>query len=365
MTTLYKRNKNGSTQQWSIELLTNGQFKVYFGQVDGAMQTQVTTCESKNLGRANATTPDQQAALEIEALIAKKLKSGYSYDIEAPVTVALPMKIKCYQNQLHNITFPSYSQFKYNGVNGLYRRSADRTLTLYSRGGEVYPAIPHLESAIHTIMDELNSNELNGELYIHNMLLQDIQSAVTKPNELSSRLTFIIFDISDSKDIFEERSLTLINLWQDLEKIGSPHIKYIGIPHSRYCCSHKDIESHYNIAIANGYEGTVIKLPKGLYRHNIRSSEQFKYKKALDAEFLITGFELDKRNHPVFILQSTNKPFKAKPKGTHEFLESIDPSTYIGKWCKVEYETLSKDGVPLKPVFIGLRNCNALGEPNV
>lgn len=38
-------------------------------------------------------------------------------------------------------------------------------------------------------------------------------------------------------------------------------------------------------------------------------------------------------------------------------------SMYIGKWYKIEYESLSKDGIPTKPVGIGLRDCDINGSP--
>jgi ATP-dependent DNA ligase len=358
MTTLYKQTKSGAVQTWSIQTLPNGRFQVTFGQLGGAMQTQVTKCEPKNLGRANATMPDEQAELEVAALITKKLKSGYSYDQSAPIVAALPMKVKSYQDQLHNVTFPCYSTPKLNGVNGLYRRDpVTKQLNLYSRGGELYPAIPHLESDIHLLMDALDSHELNGELYIHGAYLQDIQSAVTKPNQLSSKLTFTVFDIADSADVYSVRRQKLLDVEYLFEE--TPIAFLTGVE----CDCESDIESHYNQCMASKLEGTVIKLPNGLYKHNIRSSEQFKYKKAQSAEFLITGYELDKRNHPVFILQSANKSFKAKPKGTHAFIESIDPDSYVNQWATIEFEVFSKDLVPLKPIFIGLRKCDESGNP--
>lgn len=361
MTTLYKQNKNGSIQSWSIETQTHGVYTVTFGQLGGAMQTQSTQCSGKNIGKANETTPDQQAELEMQALITKKLKSGYSYDQSAPVTVQLPMKVKCYQDQLNNVKFPCISQPKLNGVNGLYRRSGS-TLTLYSRGGEVYPAIPHLEPLVHHVMNYLGCNELNGELYIHRMPLQDIQSAVTKPNDKSHLLSFCVFDISDSTATFEQRftamqSCTLANFRGHSQVAIIPGIM---------CHSHTALDIHYEDCMSQYFEGTVIKNLDGLYQHNIRSSDQFKYKKALSKEFLIAGFELDKRGHPVFHLFinfDSPKVFKAKPKGTHEFLESINPQSYVGSWATIEYETLSKDNVPLKPIFIGLRNCDESGNP--
>ncbi len=92
----------------------------------------------------------------------------------------------------------------------------------------------------------------------------------------------------------------------------------------------------------------------------------FKYKKAQSAEFLIVGYELDKRNHPVFHLNTHTTPpltFKATPVGTHEFVASIDPESYIGKWATVEFEILSNIGKPLKPIFIELRDCTPDGKP--
>lgn len=51
MTTLYKPAKTGKTQQWSIEVQGDS-FICTYGQLGGAMQTQTTKCESKNIGRA-------------------------------------------------------------------------------------------------------------------------------------------------------------------------------------------------------------------------------------------------------------------------------------------------------------------------
>jgi len=357
MTTLYKVNKNKAIQSWSIQTIEDT-FIITFGLIGVIMQTVSTKCYSKNIGKSNETTPEQQAILEMEALITKKIKSGYSYDISAPNTVMLPMKVKCYQGQLHNIKFPCYSSAKLNGVNGTYRR-VNGKLSLYSRGGELYPAIPHLESLVHETMDLFNSNELNGELYIHGFALQDITSAVIKPNSNSNLLGFCIFDIADMSSTFSTRA-TIMHSYQNFDTTIHSTVSVV---YNVTCNSIADIEAHYTECADFGYEGTVIKNTKALYQHNVRSSDMFKYKKAQDAEWEIIGYELDKRNHPVFIFITKElKTFKAKPKGTHEFLANIDPDTYIGQFATCEYEVLSKDLIPLKPIFIGLRTCDSNGS---
>ena len=360
MTTLYKTNKNGSIQEWSIEV-SGSTFTCIYGQVGGKMQSQKTTCKSMNVGRSNETTPEQQAQLEADALITKKIKTGYSYDKSAPVTVALPMKVKSYQDQIHNVIFPCYSDVKYNGVNGIYRRT--NNLELFSRGGENYPAIPHLTEHINTILDELGHNEINGELYIHGEHLQNIQSAVKKPKQLSNRLTFIIFDISDSTEILTVRKEKLNKLFSQLIKIGSPILNYIGLAEYVICHSHDCIENHYNLSVSRGYEGTVVKNASGLYKHNVRSSDQFKYKKTQSAEFEIIGYELDKNGLPVFIMQCDKGNFKAKPVGTKEHWYNQLPVNYIGQYGTIEYETYSKSGIPLKPIFVSTREMDSNKNP--
>lgn len=356
MTTLYKPAKTGATQQWSIEAKGNS-FICTYGQLDGKLQTQTTKCEGKNIGRANETTPEQQAILEMDALIAKKIKSGYSYDISAPVTVQLAMKIKSYQDQINNVKFPCYSSAKLNGVNAIYKRT-NGILTIYSRGGEVYPSIPHLEQLVHSTMDVFKSEELNGELYIHGEHLQDIQSAVKKPNELSPLLSFCVFDIADSTEEFYSRALTM-DRTSNFCPERHPAVYTIS---NVVCLSHEDIDAHYSACMQLGYEGTVVKNSNALYEHNVRSSNMFKYKKTLSAEFLIKSYNLDKNGLPVFVMKCDAGEFKAKPVGTKEYWASFDPTKYIGKYGTVEYETFSKDGIPLKPVFISLREVDSAGE---
>ena len=365
MTILYKPAKTGKTQQWQIEVQGDS-FICTYGQLGGAMQTQTTKCESKNIGRANSTTPEQQAVLEAEALVTKKLKSGYSYEISDTPSVSLPMKVKSYQDQLHNIEFPCFSTPKLNGVNAVFKR-VESSITIYSRGGEVYPSIPHIEELIHVVMDELNHNELNAELYIHGEHLQDIQSAVKKPNKLSPRLTAGIFDIADCSEIYKVRNKKLVELEGVLTKVGSPVLNFVNFLTGVVCESHEHIEKHYNFCMTQSLEGTVIKNFKALYQHNVRSSDMFKYKKTQDAEYQIVDCETDKNGHPVFhCLTEEGKLFKVKPKGTDAERKAIIAnfeSQYLNNWYKIEYEVLSKDGIPLKPIGLGLRDCDTNGQP--
>ena len=79
--TLYKRTSTGAVQQWTIAV-ANTTITTTYSQVGGAMQTTSNTItEGKNIGRSNATTPQQQAQLEAAAAHEKKRKSGYVADL--------------------------------------------------------------------------------------------------------------------------------------------------------------------------------------------------------------------------------------------------------------------------------------------
>ena len=358
--TLYKQTKTGAIQSYQVET-TNELITVTQGQVDGKKQSYPTICTGKNIGKANETTPTQQAELEAKAKWQKKLDSGYTTDPSGEIQIQLPQKVKAYIGNEHKIKFPAISTPKLNGINGTYWLLPDGSLKLTSRGGLAYPAIPHLEPEIKILMKELKTTCLNGELYIHGQHLQDITSAVKKPKALSKDLEFSIFEAPLIAPTYKERR-TLIT-----EAMEGHTFQSIAFLTGVEVTSAKEIETHYNQCMQCGLEGTVIYNLDAPYEFNTRSSYVYKYKKTLDAEYEIADCEVDKNGHPVLhCLTKDGKLFKVKPKGTDAERKAIVATfetTHLGKHYKIEYETLSKDGIPLKPVGICLRECDTNGNP--
>ena len=385
---LFKTTKTKAIQICDIATSV-GTFTVTFGQLDGKLQTKTTTCLCKNGGRSNSTTPCEQAILEAQAKWEKKVKAGYTTDQTAPVSVQLPQKVKTYVGNENKITFPAYSTYKYNGVNATYWLQADGTLKLTSRGGNKYPPIPHLEKSIRYLMSLLEVTSINGELYIHGQHLQDITSAVKKPKDLSKQLTFRFFAVPDYRmckkyvmDPYTAKSFKYLASWLqilDFSNYDSDRVRVIG-PKALVYYQDKNVEpvklvpvknkaeleAHYNKAMSEGYEGTVIYNKDAEYRFNERSSSVYKYKKTIDAEFLVYAFDLDNNNHAVYHCHTPKgKSFKVKRKGTNEerTLDAQNASNNLGSWLKVEFETYSKDLIPLKPVGLCFRDCGTSGEP--
>lgn len=357
---LYKRTKTGATQIYTISIVGDS-YTIEQGQLNGQKQYYTTKCSPKNIGKTNETTAEQQCELEANAKWQSRVKSGYSVSSETPSTVKLPMKISNFRDHESKVKYPCIGEIKLNGVNGLYKL-IDNELHLFSRGGNEYPLIPHLTNDIIEIMYFLNTFTLAGELYIHGEHLQDIQSCVTKHNSLTPKLTFNIFDLPDyPEDMYSARFAELLS-------ISTANIKYSHVKGASYniCQNREDIEHIFNIAIDRGYEGIVIYNADAKYVYNVRSTEVFKYKPVLDDEFKFVSYKLDKTGFPVLVCETVDgKQFSVKPTGTAEqrkqLLSILDSK--LNTFYKIEFETYSKDGIPLKPVGICFRSCSINGEP--
>ncbi len=355
---LYKSTKTGAIQMYEVRV-DEDVITVAQGQLNGKKQSYTTKCEPKNIGRSNETTSYVQAASESLSKWEKKLKSGYSISIEQPNEIQLPMKVKVYQDQLHNIPENVYSSPKLNGVNAEFRYENNQ-LVLLSRGGNEYPMIEHLHDPIITMLTNLKTTRVAGELYIHGEFLQDITAAVKKTNSMTPRLQFHIFDLPLLSDNYTTRE-TFIS-----REINSNYAddKILAIPSK--LINKSQIDDEHTFWTNLGYEGTVIYDPIALYEYNVQSSYIWKYKIPKDAEFKIVTHKRDKSGHPVFQCESNNEAkslFWVKPKGTNEQRLAIQADSWHGMWMTIEFEMLSKDGKPQKPVGIGLRECDANGNP--
>ena len=382
--TLYKKSKTGAVVYCVIST-SGANITVETGQVGTDKPTlHHTTCEPKNVGKSNETTSSAQAAIEAEAKWTKKRKTGYVINESGESSIQLPMKVKVYQDQLKNVDFPCYTSPKLNGVNYTVRFDGTN-LTGWSRGGEPYTIPPQQVDELTELMAAYGFTELNGEQYIHDMHLQDIQAAVTKPNSDTKNLILYIFDLPDMENCpYSERAIFIDRL--AAKNTFKMHIEFV--PIRFYVPDHETIRRHFLQDIEAGYEGTVIRNASGLYKHNQRSSDVFKYKEALDAEFRVLDFTLDKYSHPVYtcvcnitlddykyqVSQLSGAArtafiklhtFKVKRKGTanERLADAIDAPNKLGAWLTVEYESLSKANKPTKPVGLNFRFCDTSGNP--
>lgn len=349
--TLYKQTKTGAIQQYKVSTEAD-KITVEQGQVDGLKQNYYTTCKPKNVGKANETTGKTQAESEAKSKWDKKIKGGYTEDPSGEITVKLPMKVKSYWDQKKNVIFPCYGSPKLNGLNGTFRLEDD-VLSFTSRGGESFDMLPHIEKFVKAELNILGTPSINCEIYRHGMHLQDISAAINKHNANTPKLEVHVFELPDIDKEYKDKVSTLLN-----SAFLTPEI--------REFFDHESLEKYHDECVEAGYEGIVIRNKICKYEYNVRSSNVFKMKIAQDAEYKVIGYKLDKNGHAVFsATTSNNGTFNVKLKGTKEerLAMAAEADNYIGKWLKVEFEMLSKAGIPQKPVGIMFRECDAEGNP--
>lgn len=362
--TLYKTSAKGATQIINMEIIGDAYTRTW-GQLGGKQQSKATVAKPKNVGRSNETTAEQQAILEAEAVWTKKQKANYSTSQEAPTTVNLPMKVNTYQKHKKKVVFPCYTSVKLNGVNAEYRLVGGE-LKLLSRGGEQYPIPAHQRNSVITLLKHIETGSINGEMYIHGEHLQDIMAATKKHNELTPSLIFYAFDFPTIEGDYATRCGTTYKKVVD-GAFNAPGIEFVNVGVAR---SHEELDLQHKQATDAGYEGIIIRNATGLYKYNTRSLDVFKYKLAQDAEFEVASYGIDKNGHAVFTCWTSsnhtgdNSTFKVKLRGTNEerLAMAAEADTYIGKFLKVEFEMLSRDGIPLKPVGIMFRKVDSNGE---
>lgn len=353
---LFKKASKGAVQKWYVTV-DNDTVTVHFGQVDGKFQQKQTICKPKNVGKANETSGYEQALKEAQSKWDKQLKKGYVTNSSGVSDVKLPMKVEAYfkGKNKNKIEFPAHISRKLNGVNGEARMFPNGSIVQLSRGGELYP-LPHEEALkeIKEVMKLLDTTSINYEIYCHGQHLQDITGAVKAPKnhpDLHKKLEYHIFDLP---------SLTGICWRTRYERLSriSKKFKFVKIVECEVVNSHDDIIKFQDKVTSEKFEGSIVRNCKGLYEYNKRTSDVQKVKYVESAEFKIISYTIDKNRHPVFICGPESKLFSVKIKGTDEYRKSIVPKadSWKGKWLTVEFETYSKDGVPLKPVGIGLRN---------
>src|ERR1035437_1716741 len=183
--TLYARSSTGAILEWGIAVEGN-KYCTTTGQQGGQkITTKPTIAKPKNAGQANSTTAEQQAEAEAVAKWKKKIKrEGYwedIKDIDKKGRFIEPMLAQKLHEHPEKVIFPCMVDRKYNG--GRVVASVDG---LFSRKGEHYMSIPHIESALQPLFEKYPDLVLDGEGYNENLRfkLNELMS-ILRTNKLS------------------------------------------------------------------------------------------------------------------------------------------------------------------------------------
>jgi DNA ligase 1 len=113
---------------------------------------------------------------------------------------------------------------------------------------------------------------------------------------------------------------------------------------------------------SEGFEGTMIRDRLATYEIGKRSYSLLKLKDFVDAEYQILDVidgEGSDVGLAIFVLDNGyGKVFNCRPEGSQENRAELykNRKTLINKFLTVRYQELSKDGVPIFPVGVGIRD---------
>ena len=357
MIKLYKTNVNGSTQMWEAFCKGNT-LTVRWGQVDCKIQEKVTVYkEGKNKGRANETTPEQQAISEMNSTAKKKRDKGYSEKIgETSRTVPLPMLAKVLDDKT-KLTKTVFVQPKLDGIRCL---ADPKTGKLFTRNGKRLIGLEHIEEAVKNLRSQL---WLDGELYTHGMTFQELASAIKRVKSVSEKakdVKYILFDCVDSKSKYLDRLMYLRSITKGdyLEIVGCRTVNG----------TRDEINKAHAEFIEEGYEGTMVRLNDDTaYEIARRSKTLLKKKDFMDEEFTVVGTKAEENRDDIlgsFILEMADgRTFDGRPACTMEERKKIwkNRKDYVGQRVTVKFQGWGdpdKDGnlgLPRFPVVLGIR----------
>lgn len=385
--TLYGLDKKGGFKIWTIGVHKDAEdsqaiLTISHGKEGGKQTIKNEYFDSGKQGR-NAL---EQAEFEALARVKKQLDKNYRENKDDLQEIdILAMLAADYRKQGHRIEYPCYGSVKYDGVRALAKKR-DGVVTIESRTSQAYD-LPQLQ-AILTI--HMQDGEIwDGEIYKHGYELQDIVSAVKRTDtqgeidkafrkwekadtedakleaeealeearsihELRPQLEFHIFDVVSDKT-FKERA-------DDLDTLcGIPVVSpLIQITQYLWIADEEDMKAKHKVAVAQGYEGIMLRNFKGLYESGKRSADLQKYKEFLDSEFLILDIIPDKQGNGIFIVQNdlNEEAFQVVMGDLQSRAKAlVEKDSFIDKLLTVKYQTRYKGTLlPQFPTGVAIRD---------
>lgn len=317
-------------------------------------RSEFTTVESKNVGRSNETTPEDQAISEINAIMSKKIDSGYHEAGVESTVLPLPMLAHKFKDRSAALRYPCYVQPKLDGARMLYDGPKG-----WSRQGKLYIAdvIAHLQFDTGGLV-------LDGECMLpqHEHTFQTSMSAIKKfQPALSPQLHYHIFDIVDPADTFEVRLGKLTELFQAGNIPENVHM--VG---TYLCNDEAEVTGWLAKALKKGYEGLILRNIDGLYAVGQRSVDLQKLKLFLDSEFEITAC-VDGNGREagaiIYVCQTAEgNEFSVRPEGSVDSRKVLWQSfcqggwTPVGQMLTVRLQEYSDAGIPRFPVGVSIRD---------
>ena len=320
-----------------------------------------TKVSGKNIGRSNETSPSEQALKEVESRYNKQLKTGY-FESKSEVDVISyvePMLAKSYEDYRGKIDFGKgewWLQVKYNGL----RMTATRQ-GLFTRKGERYVSVPHIEEALAPFFVKYPDAVLDGECFNehYRQELNEIVKIARKTKNVSKKdiqrsrelICFYVYDgYGFTPRLDENAAYYKRKVWINHNVVG--RYEFIQQVPDVQLASAEQMESEYASYVAAGHEGGILRNASAPYEHK-RSKNLLKLKPLEDDEFVITNIQEGTGNWSgkakIISLRAKNgrefdATFKGNMEDATEFLKV--KNKWVGKEVSVQYNGFTGLGCP-------------------
>jgi len=374
--TLYARAETGAILEWDIEVDGN-KYRTITGQQgsQNKITSKWTIAEPKNVGQANATTSEQQAEAESVAKWKKKIKrEGYwedIKDIDKKGRFIEPMLAHKLHEHPEKVVLPCMVDRKYNGG-----RVVASAAGLFSRKGEQYMSIPHIEAALQPLFEKYPDLVLDGEGYNSELrfqlnelmkILRTTKGSKLTPDLLARSEKIVrlyVYDGYGFNGISEKtgnlkRRAALRELLKDI-----PYVVWVPFKQANTL---DEVYVIYGEYVSEGMEGAIIRNFDAPYEHK-RSYNLLKVKPTDDAEGIITHIIEGIGNASGLAAKATviwsgpdgKTEFDATFMGSVETRQTIlkNPDNWVGQEVTFLYNGLTGK-IPKKPNYgrIDPNNC--------
>lgn len=243
----------------------------------------------------------------------------------------------------------------------------NKDIHFMSRTGSVLESCDHLVPALRPLFKRDPELVLDGELYTHLHFkdFQEVFSAVRTTREhrtpevhaLQKRLEYHIFDMMYfsptvtklPKDAGFAQRLAYLK-----DHVKGPMLRVVDAEMTKA----SQVDGLMEKAMKAGYEGIMIRDPNSLYTHGKRSVNLLKHKKMFDSEYEIIRAVEGKGKFAgmvgAFICKTpSGKQFAANPSVSEVLRKDLwkKRDSYVGQMGTVQYQELSRDGVPRFPIL--------------
>jgi len=265
----------------------------------------------------------------------------------------------------HSINFPCIAQYKYDGFSF--------TCVVHGNTPKFYTSNGHLFLIEESIFDNMQDGVYLGEMMgvgvegkfgdrakcgIQTTMRTNTAKGVknwSKPNfRIFEYLTLEEFYAGEAKSCYEDRWMYMFNTNLDLE-FDIADVTAEG----KYCHNQEELDEFYVKALADGWEGIVIRQPCHKWHNDGKRTDSLvKRKDRHSADLLCFDWKegngkfkgmigslglRDKKGRTVWVAPRTDAD-KIK-----------DPDYYLGKVVEILYESMGANGSYNQPVFNGVR----------